>query len=149
MVIDKIENSLLYANLHKNIAKGFNYIDATDLQQIPTGKYEIDGEEIFAIVMEYDTKDISETHHESHYTYIDLQYIISGSELVGVKTLTTETPFEINIESDYAFYHVESDLVSFKEGMFMIFFPDDLHMPCVSENQVSKVKKVVVKIKVS
>jgi len=33
-------------------------------------------------------------------------------------------------------------------GMFAVFFPDDLHMPGVKANGISKVKKIVVKVRV-
>jgi YhcH/YjgK/YiaL family protein len=35
-----------------------------------------------------------------------------------------------------------------EEGMFTIFFPEDLHRPSVKAGEISKVKKVVVKVKI-
>ncbi len=144
MVIDKIENSKLYAGLSKNIAKAFAYINETDLTSIEAGKYEIDNGDIFAIVMEYDTKDKSEI--ESHFKYIDIHYIISGVEYMGVTLLKNQIPVIKNAENDYAFYECDTDLIKVEAGMFTIFFPDDIHMPCIKATQISKVKKVVVKI---
>ena len=57
MVIDKIDNYKLYTSLSERIAKAFAYINKTDLLQIDPGKYEIDGDNIFALIQEYDTKD--------------------------------------------------------------------------------------------
>ena len=71
MVLDKIENSKLYTGLSKKIAKAFAYINETDLHQIVPGKYEIDGDNIFALVQEYETK--NDGRLEGHYKYIDIQ----------------------------------------------------------------------------
>ena len=98
--------------------------------------------------MEYETKGKNESKFEGHHQYIDLQYIISGTEYIGITTLTNQIPIETNSENDYDLYEIDSDLIRFDSGMFMIFFPDDLHMPGISLNQVSTVKKIVVKIKV-
>lgn len=148
MIIDKIENAKLYSGINSKIAQAFNFINKTDLLQIPSGKHKIDNEEVFAIVMEYDTKAKSESKFEGHHKYIDLQYIISGSEAIGITTLTNQVPIETNKDDDYELYDLDADLIKFSAGIFMIFFPDDLHMPGVHLNGVSKVRKVVVKIKV-
>lgn len=60
MVIDKIENSKLYECLSERITKAFAFINETDLSSIALGKYEIDKDDIFALVQEYETKDKSE-----------------------------------------------------------------------------------------
>jgi beta-galactosidase beta subunit len=56
MVIDKIENYTLYANLTERLAKGFEFIINTDLVQIEPGTYEIENKSV-AIVQDYDTKE--------------------------------------------------------------------------------------------
>jgi YhcH/YjgK/YiaL family protein len=76
MVIDRIENYNLYANLTKRIAKGFEFIINTDLVEIESGTYEIDNKAIFAIVQEYDTREIKDCELEGHTKYIDIQYIV-------------------------------------------------------------------------
>ncbi len=85
---------------------------------------------------------------EGHYKYIDIQYIILGVELMGVTTLANQTLVCKNEADDYSFYEGDSSLIKVDEGMFTIFFPDDLHMPCIKFNQISKVKKVVIKIRI-
>lgn len=148
MIKDKIENYALYSVLSGKIAQAFDYIHRTDLKQIPAGRYDIDGDHIFALVSEYETRDKSECKFEGHHRYIDLQYVISGTELIGIETLRNQVPVETNEEKDYDLYDLESDFIQFNSGMFMIFFPDDLHMPGISSNHASRIKKVVIKIKV-
>jgi YhcH/YjgK/YiaL family protein len=146
MVLDKIENYALYTNLSERIAKGFEFINNTDLVQIESGKHEIDNDDIFAIVQEYDTKEEENCKLEGHKKYIDIQYVIKGTELMGVTTKKDQKITEMNEEKDYTFFEGETSLVKVGEGMFTIFFPDDLHRPCVKAGQIAKVKKVVVKV---
>ena len=148
MIIDKIENSKLYLRLSDKIAKAFAYIEETDFSKISAGKYEIVNDSIFALVQEYDTKEKSECKLEGHNKYIDVQYIINGVELIGIASLKKQQPVIKNDESDFALYEGESEFIRLDEGMFTIFFPDDLHMPGIKLNQISKVKKVVVKVKI-
>ena len=148
MVLDKIENYKLYENLSERIAKGFEFINNTDLAQIESGKYQIDNDTIFAIVQEYDTKEVKDCKLEGHTKYIDIQYVIKGVELMGVTTKNNQKMILTDEEKDYSFYEGETSLIRVEEGMFTIFFPDDLHRPCVKADQVSKVKKVVVKVQI-
>lgn len=146
MVLDKIENYTRYANLSERMAKGFEFIKSTDLVQIESGTYKIDNDDIFAIVQEYETKEEKNTKLEGHKKYIDIQYVIKGVELMGVTTKKDQKITEVNEEKDYTFFEGETSLVRVEEGMFTIFFPDDLHRPCVKAGQIAKVKKVVVKV---
>ena len=148
MVVDKIENYRLYSTLTNRLAKGFEFITNTDLASIESGKYEIDNDDIFAIVQEYDTKEEQDCVLESHHKYIDIQYMIKGSELMGVTCLNDQDIFEENLEKDYTLYTAETSMLKVEEGMFTIFFPEDLHRPGVKAGQIAKVKKVVVKVKI-
>ncbi len=51
-------------------------------------------------------------------------------------------------ERDIAFYEGEYEQVKVNAGDFVIFFPDDLHLPCLKCDKPSVVKKVVVKVRV-
>ncbi|SDW53534.1 YhcH/YjgK/YiaL family protein [Flavobacterium degerlachei] len=148
MIIDKIDNYSLYANLTERLAKGFEFIKNTDLVQIEPGTYEIDNKEVFAIVQEYDTKEIKDCVLEGHTKYIDIQYVIEGAELMGVTTKKNQKVVTSDLDKDYTFYEGETAYIRLKAGMFTVFFPDDLHRPCVQNGQSSRVKKVVVKVQI-
>ena len=148
MIIDKIENSEIYESIHPRFAKAFAFICKTDFSKLGDGKYEIENDDIFAIVQEYNTKDKKEAKLEAHRKYIDIQYIHSGVELIGVATLHNQIPITNDPENDIAFYQGETSFIKLEAGMFAIFFPDDLHMPGIKLTQSAKVKKVVVKVRV-
>jgi YhcH/YjgK/YiaL family protein len=146
MILDTIENYQLYNAINDRIAKGFDFLRTTDLDSLPSGKHDIEGDTIFALVQEYQTKPLEECKLESHKKYIDIQYVIRGEEMMGVTTQNNQKIVEINEEKDYTFYEGNTSLVRVSKGMFTIFFPDDLHQPCVRTESAAEVKKVVIKV---
>lgn len=116
--------------------------------QTPIGKYEIEDDNLYALVQEYKSKDIEVAKPEGHHKYIDIQYIISGVELIGLATLRDQIPILSKKEDDYDLYDCDTTLFRMDSGMFSIFFPGDLHMPGIKVNQSSTVKKIVIKVKI-
>jgi YhcH/YjgK/YiaL family protein len=160
MIIDKIANSHLYKNISDRISKSFEYIEATDLKTLPAGKYAIDGDNIFALISEYKTKLESEGKLEAHKKYIDVQYIISGEELMGYSPLGNPAFAEATAgrqqilepykeENDIVFFTGEKSFTKVSSGMFAIFFPEDVHMPGINTGKISQVKKLVIKVRIN
>lgn len=150
MVIDTLQNAILYYHLGPRFVKAFQYLTETDFTQVPKGKYEIDGDHLFAIVNEYNTVPASGEQMEAHKKYIDVQYIVHGQELIGHDFLRQQTPSKAYDEaSDYWLFGGAPSFFSRMEaGMFAIFFPTDLHMPNILVKESSPVKKVVLKLSV-
>jgi len=149
MIIDKLSNAHLYSGLGERINKSFAYLKETDFSKIELGKYEIDGDDIFALVNEYKTKDESEGKLEAHKKYIDVQYVAKGTELMGYAPLKNQKVIdEYNEQNDITFFSGEKTFTQVDEGMFAIFFPTDVHLPGIKVNEKSFVKKVVIKVKV-
>ena len=149
MILDQIENSALYSGMSENLKKGFDFLKNSNLANLAPGKYEIDGQEVFALVSEYQSKEHQDCRLEAHHTYTDIQYIVSGKEFIGFATLNNQevlTPF--NPEKDIVFYTGEATPLFLEAGMFAVFFPQDVHRPCMQIDGPENVKKVVVKLKV-
>lgn len=87
---------------------------------------------------------------EAHAKYVDLQYLISGQEKIGhVRKTGSEEVVENHLsEKDYILYkHTGQETnIILEPGMFSVFFPNDLHRPCVNVGPEMKIKKAVVKI---
>lgn len=148
MILDKLENADLYAGITENLKKGFDFLKNTDLQTVEIGKYEIDGKNVFALVSEYDSKKHEDCRLESHRAYADIQYIVSGREAIGFAPLNGQTvTAEYNSEKDIVFFSGETTQLIVEAGIFAVFFPQDVHRPCMQIDGPEKVKKVVVKVK--
>jgi len=149
MIFDKIENSALYENISPLIKKAFEYLKQTDFSKLEIGKHIVDGDDLYAMVQEYDTKDNADAKLEAHRKYIDVQYIISGEELIGVKPLINQEPCkQYDAENDYALYDDTCSFIKVTLGQFAVLFPEDLHKPGIKVVAAAKVKKVVMKVRV-
>lgn len=147
MVLDKLTNYEQYLGLNKNMKAAFQFLVNTDLKNIASGKHEVN-EGVFALVQEYDTKEKEDCKLEGHTKYIDIQYLIRGVEQMGVAPKNGQKVIETNNENDYSFFEGTGEFFKVEEGMFTIFFPNDLHMPCVKMDGATTVKKVVMKVKI-
>ena len=148
MILDKLKNASLYTGISANLEKGFEYLKNTDLANLEIGRYEIDGKNAYALVSEYESKSHQDCRLEAHQTYADIQYIVSGREAIGFATLNGQTIVsEYNPDKDIVFFSGETTPLILDAGMFAVFFPQDVHRPCMQISVPEKVKKVVVKVR--
>lgn len=149
MILDKIENANLYKGIHAGISKALEYLKNTNLSNLATGRYDLEDDTFFVMVYEYETKKVEGNLLESHIKYIDVQYIAEGIEQIGITTLVNQKPTKLYAAADdYMLYKEPYNLITLNKGMFAIFFPDDMHLPGIKFGDKSKVKKIVVKVKI-
>ncbi len=149
MILDHISHAARYKSLGPLFEKSFEFIASNDLRMFPLGKHLIEGEDLFVILMEYETKDPHDCIMERHKKYIDIQLMLRGEEMMDVSTLAGQTPTTPYDESkDAAFFKPEYDsLLKVQQEQFTIFFPHDLHMPSIKSGTAEKVLKAVFKVK--
>jgi len=152
MITSTVAQLHWYKIISPNFEKAINYVLSTDLSRLEPGKYEVDSDNVFAIVNEFTTKPLTECDPESHREYADIQIVLRGVENFGYAPLTDQiatTPY--NEEKDVALYTMPEEELSYltlRAGQFIIFFPTDIHQPEVFHQQPELVKKVVVKVAV-
>lgn len=138
---------------HKNKAawdKAFAFMRDQDLSSLKPGKYEIDGEKVYAMVTDAPSKTFEQSAWESHRKYIDIQYVIKGEEKIGVVPLSKATvsrPYDEN--KDSANYTADGEYYIAKPGTFFLFFPNDVHRPNIKVDGYDVVKKLVIKVRVA
>jgi biofilm protein TabA len=154
-VPDMILQSMSCWNKEKNyypqaIQRGVEYLQNTDFSKMEPGRYEIEGNLMFVLLQEVNTRPANEQKPESHEIYTDIQYVIRGEELIGVtKVSEGHVVSEDMLESkDLLFYsHVENETeLKLYPGMFAVFYPSDIHRPCCSLNKDQPIRKAVIKI---
>lgn len=150
MVYDKIESIETYKGLSADIFEGLKFLKQV-IPNMKSGAYDINPR-VKAIVSEYMTKEVNECGYEAHRDYIDIQYLISGEEVINslpLEYLKETKPY--NKEIDATFYEeveVKPQELLLGNGYFAILFPQDGHMPQLCVNNPMKVKKVVLEVKV-
>jgi YhcH/YjgK/YiaL family protein len=148
MIADLLTNAPLYTALGPRIARALEYLAATELQALAPGKHELDGKHLFVLVSDYTTKPEAEGRWEAHRHYLDLQYMVSGIERMGVAPTIFLREGEYQADRDIVWLEGSGDFLTFAAGQFMILWPGDAHMPGIAVNHPVTARKVVVKIEI-
>lgn len=149
MILDVLDHAAKYESLSPYFADAFAFLRREDLRDLPDGQYEIQGRCLFATVVHQNGRSVEDAKLEAHDEYIDIQFVIQGNEQMGWKsrgdiTVSAEKPEEY---PDVYFY--DEAPVSWNTvlpGAFAIFFPEDAHMPLISDD---KIHKVILKVAVN
>ena len=154
MIMDNLYTSRTdYAHINPKLARAFEWLKSNDLKSLkPAQVITIDGDRINAQIQAYDTLKPEEMRFEAHRSYIDIQLVVSGSEVIYWAPLgrlkTIDTPY--NYDRDLVFFKDPEIAVPLRleAGDYVVLFPSDGHKPkCVSERQ-EKIQKIVVKVAV-
>ena len=142
VIINKLQHAERYYNMHPAFEKAFAFLRQDGLADLPAGRQQIDGDSLFCIISKGPGRSRAEAKLEAHRKFIDIQYIIAGTDEMGLKPITacklTDTGYDA--EKDIEFFKDQPD--SWKPvpaGSFVIFFPENAHAPLVSSGEVHKV----------
>ncbi|MDB6074133.1 MAG: hypothetical protein JWO89_1773 [Verrucomicrobiaceae bacterium] len=151
MVHDTLANAGRYEALSPRFAAAFAYLRTVDGTQ-PLGRFDIDGDNCFALVQTYATKPVETAKFEAHRKYIDIQFLYSGRETILWAPLADmkEETMAYNPEKEAALFKLIPDTtaVHVSAGHFTILYPEDAHAPCVEWGVSEQVFKVVIKVAV-
>lgn len=132
------------------IAHAIHYLATHDLASMPAGRYEDSQTGWVVQVLDLHTAPHHENYPEAHRRFIDVQYLVSGNELMGVATAKAELAIHqpYDDERDIIFYQdaPHETLVLMQPGHFAVFFPQDIHRPNCALDAPEAIRKVVVKI---
>ena len=150
MIIDRLENWKYY-HFGSAWTKAFEFLHtlSTDAEE---KKYTIQGDDIFAIVMSYDTCAPETSLFESHQKYVDIQTVLIGAEgfeCSFTDTLSVCTPYDEEIDVQWYKRTIAGQTrVNVCPETFVMLYPHDAHMAALMTDLKSEhIKKVVVKIK--
>lgn len=144
MIVDRLEHLKNYSSIHPDLPAVVDFLLTHDLNAMPDGKTEIGHG--FMNVQTINPKSRTDARLESHIKMIDIQIPISADEIIGYQPVEETTPGLYNPEKDITFHSGEPDTyVKVKKGMFAIFFPQDVHAPGITTQQM---RKVVIKLPV-
>jgi YhcH/YjgK/YiaL family protein len=111
------------------------------LAELPVGRHEIDGDRLFCMISKGPGRSRAEAKLEAHRKYIDIQYVIAGTEEMGWRPTAACTLSEVSYdaEKDIEFFADEPESwTQVPAGSFVIFFPQDAHAPLVSDAEIHK-----------
>lgn len=125
------------------------FLKNSDLEHMEVGRYEIDGDDIYAMIQKQTTAAPENKKAESHYKYIDIQYLICGEEMQGVAPLPEGKEREEHLERDVMYYPEVpgENFIHLQPGDFAVYFTNDIHRPNCVPDESMEIKKVVLKIR--
>ena len=148
MILDVLENFRRYKSIHPGFQAAFKYLRSSSMNGFKSGKETIKGELLFALAMDTKGKGRQGAKFESHRGYIDIQYTVTGCDMIGFE-------YESRCIADGKGYDAESDIEFYTNspevwlpvpaGSFAVFFPEDIHAPLGTDGAVHK---VVIKVAV-
>jgi len=151
MILDTLANHAQYSAISPRFARAFAFLEQLPAN-IAVGRYEIDGDEIYAFVQQHMTKPIAERQLEVHRVYIDIKYVVRGRELIywaPLAEMKDETmAYDPKVEA--ALFKTVPTMapIQVRAGQFALLFPEDGHAPSCAWDAPAEVFKVVVKVKV-
>ncbi len=150
MILDTLRHAPTYFSLGERFQTAFHYLTNFD-PATPDGRYDLEGDSLFALVQSYTTDPPEDRTFESHHVYADIQYLHSGQEIIYYRepsSLTPKTAYDA--KKDAIYYHAQDDRPLYLDaGAFVILWPQDAHKPgCVWDKPVP-VRKIVMKLRFS
>lgn len=147
MIIDKLENLGKYVALNPLFADVVEFLKSHDLNQMEPGKYPIKDKDLFLNLQVAKQRTKETAFLETHIEMIDIQIPVSAAETFGYTPLCDLPAFEYNAEKDITKYGdtQPQTFVTVQPGQFAIFFPQDGHMPCITD--APEIKKAIFKVK--
>ena len=147
MIIDTIDNLGKYVALNPLFADVVEFLNSHDLQTLEAGKYPIKDKDLFLNLQVAKQRTKETAFLETHIEMIDIQIPVSAAETFGYTPLCDLPAFEYNAEKDITKYGdtQPQTFVTVQPGQFAIFFPQDGHMPCITD--APEIKKAIFKVK--
>ena len=130
----------LFAHVEAALASG-------RLTALAVGEHDL-GHGVRVGVSEYFTKESRDGGLECHRRFIDIQIVVTGRERIGVRHREGCSASDYDEARDFQALAGDSDLLTLEPGSFMVFLPDDAHMPQLADGEPALVRKIVVKVPV-
>lgn len=150
MIIDFVQNLKLYYPLIKNINEVISFIRTNDVDGIEVGDYPIFSDSVFCKVREFETKEQKDCFWEGHREFLDIHFILKGTENIGITWEQNVKEKEYKEEKDLivADNPEINQMIELNQMNFILFFPGEFHMTSVYATKKENIKKMIVKIKI-
>lgn len=152
MILTTKENLQAYASLNPYFEKAFAALKEVAAEEFVKGRHPVDGADIYINAAQYQTHPAEGAKAEAHRIYIDVMWMISGNEQIGVVPVEDLTDITkeyaeagdallANLPETYTALRMTPDSVC-------ILFPEDGHAPGLIADEQGEVKKLICKVRV-
>lgn len=147
MIYDSLKHMEAYQGVHPGIYKGLELLRDTDFSKLEDARVEVDGEDLFYLLQSYESKPANDTP-EAHKKYVDIQFLISGREKMGVGALE-DMKEEVEAQPGAGYLVLPRPAGRDHPGRGQVCgpLPGDAHAPNIAVDGPEPVRKCVVKVK--
>lgn len=147
MIYDEIVNMKRYRGIAKNLDTAIRFVTNTDLNSLPLGRTEIDGNKVFINVMLTGGADREDLNYEVHRNYMDLQIDLEGTEWIDMGYGRIKLVTSYNEEKDISFHDAQFSVpCRLGKGMFILCMTGEPHKPGIVQPGLELKKKCVIKV---
>lgn len=148
MILSNLKNRVELEKLHPLMPRLFEFLEQTDVLNLPLGIHEIEGKDLFINNQSPELFTKENAPIEVHKNYIDVQVLLEGRETMGWKPLEEIATWrgEYDQAKDVRFSDERCDhFVTLKAGELTVFYPEDGHAPAIGKEPI---RKFIAKLKI-
>lgn len=153
MILDILSNAEHYCHLPDGIQTVLRAVKGYSASSYPAGTLALDGRDIYLVFSQYQTHPAADAISEAHRQYIDVMYMVEGSETVYVKPTAqlsrVTKAYDPEIEALLADTDADAVPIRLDAGSFLILFPEDAHAPGCYADGACPVKKIIGKVRIA
>lgn len=150
MVFGNISDLKDYSWLEEGVLKAFEYAKTHDLLSYEKGRHDIDGDNLFVNIVEYETTTPENRFWEAHKDYLDLHVMLRGPEQIDVNFIQNmEQKKYVPADDFLPLFGDPNSSVILNKGDFLLAYPADAHRTAVAVNGPAVIKKAIFKIKIA
>jgi YhcH/YjgK/YiaL family protein len=137
MIYDRLENAGRYRGIAPVLDELISYLEEHDVQQLPEGRTELDGERLLINVMKCTYRTLEEAEYEVHRDYADVQVSFTGDESLAVAQSSPE-PERDRETLLYGKGEAPQVVFPLMRGWFLLLWPGEGHAPGIGCGQGRK-----------
>lgn len=152
MIFSSARGAQCLCGLPAAIQSALNWLREHDAAHMEPGIYELQGRDMYINLQDITTRPAEDCRPERHDEYLDIQYVVSGTERMGFVPYTGKETVQMEVkERDVTLYQdLEGEsFVDVGPGEYCIFFSNDIHRPGCAAGEPGAVRKAVAKIRQS
>lgn len=141
MILSSLGHWQRYAT-NSSLEAGFRFLLRPDLHELPDGVHPIQDDQLFAVIWRGLGRGKEDSPLEYHRRYLDIQYVLSGFDLIGWQKIEEcrRPSGNFDPEKDLGFFADHPKFwMPVAGGEFAIFYPEDAHAPLGGSGPIHKV----------
>lgn len=149
MILDQWENALRYLGISPELDTALRFLSSLTPGQLAVGsRVELQGTDVFYTVSE-PTLSARPMTFEFHRRYTDIHVPVTGEERIALcpRRPVPPTPPLTAKRTSVSSPGRAINTVRIPAGWFCICFPEDAHVPCLSDAEEHAIVKLVLKVR--